>query len=100
MKSESYNHVLKGEGPPERYLGAKVEPYQLGNERIWYMSAELYLKNAIKEIEKTWGSLNKMFPRQTLDTPILFNSHPENDQSRTLKEDEIQLYQSYIGILR
>ena len=100
LKSEPYNYTLKDEGPPTRYLGAKVGPYLLGRQKTWYMSAELYLRNAIKEIEGKWGNLSKMFPRQSLDTPVLPSSHPEIDNSKPLTDDEIQVYQSYIGILR
>ena len=64
------------------------------------MSAELYLKNAIEEIERKWGNLNKLFPRESLDIPIQSNAHPEIDKSKVLRDDDIQLYQSYIGILR
>jgi hypothetical protein len=67
----------------------------------WYMSACLYLKQAIVEIEQQWGNLNKLFPKQeTLNIPIQAGSHPELDTTQFFKDDNVQLYQSYIGILR
>ena len=54
----------------------------------------------IKEIEVKWGNLAKLFPRQSLDIPMPSDSHPKIDNSNPLSNDDIQLYQSYIGILR
>ena len=65
------------------------------------MSAEGYLEKAIEEIERKWGPLKKLFgDRSKLDTPVSSSYHPELDQSKHLDEDDTQLYQSYIGILR
>ena len=63
------------------------------------MSAELYLKKAIEEIERKWGNLSKLFNRSTLDTPAPSNFHPEVDETKFLEDDDIHLYQSYIGII-
>jgi hypothetical protein len=47
------------------------------------------------------GNLNKLFPKQeTLNVPIQAGSHPELDSTQFLKDDDVQLYQSYIGVLR
>jgi hypothetical protein len=65
------------------------------------MSAQQYLQQAILEIESKWGALNKIFgDRQLLDVPIQAGSHPELDTSRFLDDDDTQLYQSHIGVLR
>jgi hypothetical protein len=65
------------------------------------MSAELYLKQAINEIEEKWGPLQKMFSsKQSLDVPIVAGTHPELDTSKFLDDENTQLYQSYIGVLR
>lgn len=100
LKEKPYSYTLKDEGPPERYLGAKVGEYHLGDERTWFMSAKLYLKNALQEIKNKWGNLNKLFPLQMLDTPMSTDYHPEIDDSRPLDDEDIQLYQSCIGMLR
>jgi hypothetical protein len=42
-----------------------------------------------------------VFPKQeTLNVPIQAGSHPELDDTHFLKDDDVQLYQSYTGILR
>jgi hypothetical protein len=41
-----------------------------------------------------------LFTRMHLDLPIPAGSHPELDTSKFLEDDDVQLYQSYIGILR
>jgi hypothetical protein len=38
--------------------------------------------------------------RQQFDVPIQPGSHPELDNTPLLKDDNVQLYQSYIGVLR
>ena len=95
------NYRMKDVEPPKRYLGALIGRYDLG-DRItgWSMSAELYLKRAIKEVESKWGNLNKMFKQHHLDIPVSPGYHPELDQTEYLNEEDRQLYQSYIGILR
>eukprot|EP00934_Nitzschia_sp_Nitz4_P002319 Nitzschia sp. Nitz4//scaffold471_size5685//193//5616//NITZ4_009210-RA/size5685-processed-gene-0.1-mRNA-1//1//CDS//3329552692//2319//frame0 len=96
-----FGYLLKDVGPPNRYLGATTGQRKLDNgQTAWYMSASLYLGKAIKEIEETRGNLSKMFSRQHLDTPLPPNYHPELDDSKFLDDDERQLYQSYIGIIR
>lgn len=77
-----YKYRLKDVGPPVRYLGAQIGKYEFSNgEYAWYMSAELYLKQAINEIEEKWGPLQKMFSgRQSLDVPIIAGTHPELDR--------------------
>ena len=64
------------------------------------MSIELYLKNALQEVENKWENLSKMFPRQSLDILVPTNLHPKIDESKLLKNDDVQLYQSCIGMLR
>ena len=52
LKKEPLNYTLKDVGPPTKYLGAKCGTYNLGDSSAWYMSAEIYLGHAIKEIER------------------------------------------------
>ena len=97
-----YGFTLKDEGPPSRYLGAKVGRFHLGGDQeAWYMSADLYLEKTIQEVEKKWGKLEQAFKnRSKLDTPAPTKFHPEVDQTAFLEDDDICLYQSYIGIIR
>jgi hypothetical protein len=97
-----YGYKLKDVGQPTRYLGAQIGQYQFDdNTTAWYMSAQLYLQQAIAEIEQTWGPLNKLFSdRSSLDLPLPSGIHPELDDSPFLDDDDTQLYQSYVGVLR
>jgi hypothetical protein len=44
--------------------------------------------------------LLKIFKPSTVDLPIQAGSHPELDDTTFLEDDDVQLYQSYISILR
>ena len=98
---DEYGYRMKDVEPPKRYLGAMTGQYELTDELLcWFMSAELYLKKALDEVEKKWGNPEKLFSRHTLDVPGKPGYHPEEDKSPFLADDDVQLYQSYIGILR
>jgi Reverse transcriptase (RNA-dependent DNA polymerase) len=98
---QEYKYRLKDVGEPKRYLGAEIGKYHFSDgTTAWYMSAKLYLQQAIIELERKWGNVMKLFPRQTLDVPMQPGSHPEMDTTKFLSDDDTQLYQSYIGILR
>jgi Reverse transcriptase (RNA-dependent DNA polymerase) len=96
-----YKYRLKDVGEPTRYLGAEIGKYSFSdNLQSWYMSAKTYLQRAIIEVERKWGTVSKLFPRQHLDIPMQPGTHPELDITKYLDDDDTQLYQSYIGILR
>jgi hypothetical protein len=64
------------------------------------MSARLYLDQAIIEVERKWGNLWKIWSnRKHFDVPIQPGSHPKLDKTDFLGDDDVQLYQRYIGIL-
>jgi Reverse transcriptase (RNA-dependent DNA polymerase) len=66
-----YNYKLKDVGEPKRYLGAEIGKYRLPDGyNAWYMSARLYLQQAITEVERQFGNLLKIFKPSTLDVPI------------------------------
>jgi hypothetical protein len=92
----NYQYRLKDVGPPKRYLGAVVGRYDKNGTKTWFISAKDYLQKAIPIVEEHYGTLNKF----KADTPLPTNYHPEDDQSPFLKDDEISLYQSFIGTLR
>ena len=96
-----FKYRMKDVEEPKRYLGALVSRYDLGDKITgWSMSAELYLKRAIEEIESKWGNLFKMYKQHHLDVPVPPGYHPELDQTDFLLDEDRQIYQSYIGILR
>ena len=100
--TNEYGYRLKDVGPPTRYLGAQIGRYRFEDgAHAWYMSAQLYLQQAISEIESLWGPLNKLFTdRQVLDVPLPPGIHPEVDDTPFLDDNDTQLYQSYVGVLR
>jgi hypothetical protein len=96
-----YKYKLKDVGEPTRYLGAEIGKYTLPDgSNAWYMSARLYLQKEIIEVERQFGNLLKILKPSMLDVPIQPGSHPEVDDTAFLEDDDVQLYQSYIGILR
>lgn len=96
LLSNKYKYRLKDVGPPTRYLGAIVGRYDKNGTKTWYLSAKDYLQKAIPVVEEHYGSLNKY----KADTPLPPNYHPEDDQSPFLSDEEMSLYQSFIGTLR
>jgi hypothetical protein len=98
LQEEPFNYTMKDVGPPVRYLGAKIGRQE--DENTWFMSANSYLEKALPVIEERFGDLSKVFSRSTLDAPAPTDYHPETDESQLLNEESMQLYQSYIGIMR
>ena len=62
----------------------------------WSISAEQYLENSIKEVERKWGNLYKLFKKGLIETPCKTRYCPELDDIPFLNEEDHQLYQSYI----
>ena len=91
-----YQYIIKDDAPPSRYLGATMGRIQLKDGTwAWFMSAEQYLEEAIKEVERKWGKLEKLFTnRSLLDIPHIVGYHPELEQTDLLPDKDIQLYQS------
>jgi hypothetical protein len=98
---QEYKYKLKDLGEPKRYLGAEIGKYTFPDgTRAWYMLARFYLQQAVIEVERQFDNLLKIFKPSTLDVPIQPGSHPELDNTQFLEDDNVQLYQSYIGVLR
>jgi Reverse transcriptase (RNA-dependent DNA polymerase) len=82
-----YKYKLKDVGEPKCYLGAEIGKRSfMDGTSAWYMSARLYLKQTIIEVERQWGNLNKLFPKQEfLNVPIQAGSQTELDDTHFLK---------------
>ncbi|MEM7375757.1 MAG: reverse transcriptase domain-containing protein [Bacteroidota bacterium] len=85
-----------------RYLGMKVNTFIVGKgtkeeREAWYMSAEDYLKHALKVIEDRYPSSKS---EKKVDAPMLIQYHPEIDESPYLDDSNANYYQSLIGILQ
>jgi hypothetical protein len=96
LQSEPFNYRMKDVGEPTRYLGARIGKI----DGAWYMSAQSYLEKAIPAIKERFGDLKMLFNRSTLVAPAPRNYHPEVDETPFLCDEEVNLYQSYIGIMR
>ena len=92
-----FKYRLKDVGPPKRYLGATIEKVNIAGMNTWSMSAREYLEKAIPVIEERFGTLKQ---NNKVTTPLPKDYHPELDTSRLLNDEHIEVYQSYIGILR
>lgn len=97
------HYLIKPEsiGPPTRYLGAKIGRFTIeGDDNPkWTMSAEDYLKNQIKEMEK-WLHDHGMKLKTRASSVIPSSYRPELDNSRLCDEDLVHIYQQKIGVLR
>jgi hypothetical protein len=52
-----YKYKLKDVGEPKRYLGAEIGKYHFSDgRRTWFMSARLYLQQAIIKVERQFGN--------------------------------------------
>jgi Reverse transcriptase (RNA-dependent DNA polymerase) len=99
---QARGYICKDLGEPERYLGAQVGCFNLkhGNTVVgqcWYILAEKYIKVAIKNIETR--SKSKL-DYAKIQLPLESNYKPELDNSPELDDQQINYYQSIIGVLQ
>jgi hypothetical protein len=96
-----YNYVLKYCVPPTRYLGASIGTYDLDDQtKCFFMSPDQYLANAITVVQANLQKHNIKLNYMRSDVPITPGYHPEVDRSDPLNADAMNLYQSYVGVLR
>jgi hypothetical protein len=91
-------------GKPKTYLGAHVKEFHLPKDRTkiqWGLSAEQYIKNAIKNVEdKINESGQTLLSKKYASTPLSNKYRPELDYSPLLNGDAANYYQQLIGVLR
>ena len=95
-------YLLRSEacGEPKRYLGANVGKYQLQDGReVWSMSANDYVKNAVKNVEQTLAEEGTKLKGKA-DRPLPCDYRPEVDVSPLLSDELANRYQNLIGVLR
>jgi hypothetical protein len=99
--SQSY-HLKDGSVSwPKNNLGVEIKEFQdpkCPAMSMWSMSAEKYLKEAIKNVEHDLEGLNYKLPTW-VKTPLSHNYQPELDVSAFLDDDYTRWYQQLIGIL-
>ena len=97
------HYLIKPEsiGPPTRYLGSKIGRFTIEGDDVvkWTMSAEDYVKNQIKELEK-WLHDNNMKLKTRAPSVLPTNYRPELDNSDLCDNELLHIYQQKIGVLR
>jgi hypothetical protein len=110
--SEHPNRIIQGVGQsycikegsvkrPTSYLGAQIKEHRLPenpSKVVWSMSAEKYLKEAIRVVEQDLIKLDRHLPGN-VPTPLASGYRPELDVSAILDDDFTNWYQRLIGIL-
>ena len=87
-------------GPPNIYLGGKINKVQLPNGvNAWALSMSQYVQAAINNIENSLKDNGKTLIKAA-KTPLQNNYNPELDTQKELSDEESNQYQSLIGILR
>ena len=90
MERIKAEYTVKGEGPPDYYLG---NDYKRHNG-MWAVGCKKYITEAIRRIEKDFGTFPK---KETL--PLGPGDHPEEDTSEFLDDLGHRKYQMLIGML-
>ena len=87
-------------GEPKRYLGANVGKFQLPDgKEVWSMSANDYIRNAVKNLEETLARENTKLKGKA-NRPLPLSYRPEIDVSPLLSDEMANRYQNLIGVLR
>jgi Reverse transcriptase (RNA-dependent DNA polymerase) len=89
---------------PTVYLGAKVSKHYIAEsdeptKPRWSLSAEDYVKRAVKDVETELHKEDKVLPTK-VSTPCSTDYRPELDQSKELDEERASYYAGLIGVLR
>ncbi len=83
-------YAIKSIGPPDYYLG---NDYKKDKKGRWCIGCKKYLVEAIKRVERMFGSLKKY------SNPMETGDHPELDDSKVLNDDGHRKFQMLMGIL-
>lgn len=102
MKSlEEFYRLKDGYTKPDRFLGAQIKEWRFpedASKAIWAISSEQYDKEAIKNVETHLLKTEPKLPK--VKQPLPSNYHPELDITPFLDDEDVNLYQSYVSILR
>jgi hypothetical protein len=89
-------------GEPTTYLGADIGKYYLPDDPTkvrWSMSADKYLKQAVKEVELKIGEIDRKLITRAI-TPFASGYRPEMDVTPELNVEQHNYFQGLIGVLR
>lgn len=93
---------------PNMYLGADFAKYEIFDDETnsiinaWSMSADSHIKKALDVIEDRMSRDNVRFrSKKTAESPFSSQDYrPELDTSELCNDDQVEFFQSLIGILR
>jgi hypothetical protein len=89
-------------GEPQTYLGAQIKKHTLQDnpsKQVWAMSAEKYIKEAIRNVENNLAKTGRKSPNN-VPTPLTSSYRPELDVSPELNAEQFHTYQQLVVILR
>jgi hypothetical protein len=99
MKMFSKIYHLKEEPTvPKTYLGATILEWSINGDKMWAMSAQCYIKEAIRCLESELKKSGQRLQGKPV-TPMTPGYRPELDVSPLLEPDQASYYMSLIGIL-
>jgi len=99
---QSYRLKENSVSRPKTYLGAEIKPFRDPHQpavEMWSMSADGYLKEALKSLEHDLEKGQMRLPTK-VSTPLAHKYRPEIDISPFLDSDHTRWYQQLVGILR
>jgi hypothetical protein len=85
--------------PPDVYLGARLDHKLINGIKCWTMTADDYVRTAVKNVEDKLAISNTRLPSRCA-TPLSTGYRPEIDTTNELNAQGTQYYQELIGILR
>ena len=90
MEEIKAHYQVKGDGPPDYYLG---NDYKKDSKGRWAVGCKKYLTECLKRVEAMFGKLTKQ------NSPSVPGDHPELDDTELLNDDEHRKFQMLIGML-
>ena len=88
---------------PDSYLGLQISKFRIDgtedpDKPRWAMSSELYVKQAVADVETELNKVDKYLPKR-VTTTVAQGYRPELDATHELDAKRGQYYQSLIGVL-
>jgi hypothetical protein len=84
---------------PTTYLGASILEWSISGDKMWAMSSQRYIKEAIRCVEIELQKTGQRLVGKP-STPMTVGYRPELDITPLLDPDQASYYMSLIGILR
>jgi len=96
-----FYRLKDGYAKPDRYLGAQIKEWRFPEDTsktFWAITSEQYVKEAILNVVEKLQAKQRGLPK--VHQPLPSNYHPELDITPLLQDEDVNLYQSYVSILR